>query len=36
MIKIDLLKNHQDAIPALDQIWHDVLGKIWFPELTIQ
>ena len=36
MIKIDLLKNHPDAIPELAHIWHDVLGKIWFPELTIQ
>jgi len=36
MIKIDLLKNHPDAIPALAHIWHDVLGRIWFPELTIQ
>ena len=35
MIKIDLLKNHPDAIPELAHIWHDVLGKIWFPELTI-
>lgn len=36
MIKIDLLKNHPDVIPALANIWHEVLGKIWFPELTIQ
>ena len=36
MIKIDLLKNHPDAIPALAHIWHDVLGRIWVPELTIQ
>ncbi len=36
MIKIDLLKNHPNAIPALANIWHEVLGKIWFPELTIQ
>lgn len=35
-MKIDLLKNHADAIPALAYIWHEVLGKIWFPELTIQ
>lgn len=35
MIKIDLLKNHPNTIPALAHIWHDVLGKIWFPELTI-
>lgn len=36
MIKIDLLKNHPNTISALAQIWHEVLGKIWFPELTIQ
>ncbi len=35
MIKIDLLKKHPDAIPVLANIWHEVLGKIWFPELTI-
>ncbi len=35
MIKIDLLKNHPSAIPTLADIWHEVLGKIWFPELTI-
>jgi GNAT superfamily N-acetyltransferase len=36
MIKIDLFKNHPYAIPELTHIWHEVLGKIWFPELTIQ
>ena len=36
MIKIDLLKNHPNTIPVLAHIWHEVLGKIWFPELTIQ
>jgi len=36
MIKIDLLKNHPSAIHALARIWHEVLGRIWFPELTIQ
>lgn len=36
MIKIDLLKNHSDAIPELAHIWHDVLGRIWCPDLTIQ
>ncbi|WPY00717.1 GNAT family N-acetyltransferase [Candidatus Trichorickettsia mobilis] len=35
MIKIDLLKNYPDAIPTLAHVWHEVLGKIWFPELTI-
>lgn len=36
MIKLDLLKNHSSAIPQVAHIWHDVLGKFWFPELTIQ
>lgn len=36
MIKIDLLKNHPNTIPALANIWHEVLGQIWVPELTIQ
>ena len=36
MIKVVLLKNHPNTIPALAKIWHEVLGKIWFPELTIQ
>ncbi len=36
MIKIDLLKNHPHAIPALATIWHEVLGKIWMPELSIE
>ena len=36
MIKIDLLKNHPDAIPALAHIWHDVLGRIWLPEISVE
>ena len=36
MIKIDLLKNHPNAIPALANIWHEVLGKIWLPDVTIE
>jgi len=36
MIKIDILKNHPNAIPELAHIWHEVLGKIWFPELEVQ
>jgi GNAT superfamily N-acetyltransferase len=35
-ISIDLLKNHPHAIPALAGIWHDVLGKIWMPEIGIE
>ena len=36
MITIDLLKNHSYAIPALANIWHEVLGKIWMPEIEIE
>ena len=36
MITIDLLKNKPDAIPALASIWHEVLGKIWMPEIGIE
>jgi hypothetical protein len=31
-IEVDLLKNHPHAIPALANIWHEVLGKIWMEE----
>ena len=36
MIKINLLKNHPYAIPALANIWHEVLGKIWMTEIGIE
>ena len=36
MIKIDLLKNHPSAIPALAHIWHKVLGKIWVPDVPVE
>ena len=36
MITIDLLKNNPHAIPALANIWHEVLGKIWMPEIQIE
>jgi GNAT superfamily N-acetyltransferase len=36
MIKIDLLKNHPQAIPIIANIWHEVLGKIWMPEIGIE
>jgi hypothetical protein len=36
MIKIDLLKNHPSAIPALAHIWHEVLGKIWVPDVPVE
>ncbi|MFU7598178.1 GNAT family N-acetyltransferase [Legionella pneumophila] len=36
MIKIDLLKDHQDSIPRLATIWHEVFGKIWVPDVPIE
>ena len=36
MITIDLLKNHPESIETLATIWHEVLGKIWVPDVTIQ
>jgi len=35
MIKIDLLKYHPNVIPQLAQIWHEVLGRIWAPDVSI-
>lgn len=36
MIKIELLKNYPQAIPTLSNIWREVLGKIWMPEIEIK
>ena len=36
MITIDLLKNHPNSIPALTQIWYEVLGKVWNPDASIE
>jgi hypothetical protein len=36
MITIDLLKNHSESIPALASIWHEVLGKIWVPDIPVE
>ena len=35
-IKIDLLKNHPDCIPELAAIWHQVLGRIWVPDISVE
>lgn len=35
MIKIELLKNHPQAIQQLAKIWYDVLGQKWMPEISI-
>ena len=36
MITIDLLKKHPASIPRCAEIWHEVLGKIWMPEIGIE
>lgn len=36
MIKIRLLKNHPEAIPALANIWREVLGKVWLPDVKVE
>ncbi len=36
MITIDLLKNHPDSIPRCAEIWHEVLGKIWLPDISVE
>ncbi|STY78949.1 GNAT family acetyltransferase [Legionella wadsworthii] len=33
MITIVYLKHHSDCIPELAKIWHEVLGKIWVPDV---
>jgi GNAT superfamily N-acetyltransferase len=35
-LTINLLKNHPQTIPQLAKIWHELLGKIWMPELGIE
>ena len=36
MIKIDLLKNHSDAISTLVSLWYENLGKRWLPDVTLK
>ncbi|EHL32904.1 GNAT family N-acetyltransferase [Legionella drancourtii] len=35
MIKIDLLKNQLHTLPDLAQMWHEGLGRIWLPEVSV-
>lgn len=35
MITIDYLKHHSESIPALAKIWHELLGQIWAPDVSI-
>lgn len=36
MIKIDFLKEHPHTIDRLAQIWYQVLGRIWVPDISIE
>lgn len=36
MIKIELLKQHPTAIPMLANMWHELLGRIWVPDVSIE
>lgn len=35
-LSIDALKKHPYAIPALANLWYEVLGKIWMPEIKME
>jgi predicted N-acetyltransferase YhbS len=36
MITIDLLKNHPERVQRCAEIWHQVLGRIWLPDLPLE
>ena len=36
MITIELLEQHQTDIPILAKLWHELLGKIWVPDVSIE
>lgn len=36
MLQFDLLKNHPESIPELVRIWHEVLGSIWVPDVSLE
>ncbi len=36
MIKIELLKQHSTIIPMLANMWHELLGSIWVPDVLIE
>jgi N-acetylglutamate synthase-like GNAT family acetyltransferase len=36
MIEIDLLKNHPGCIQRLSEIWYEVLGKVWIPDVPME
>lgn len=36
MMKIDFLKYYPHAIDTLAQIWYQVLGRIWLPDVPLE
>jgi len=36
MISITYLKYHPEIIPTLANMWHELLGKIWVPDVSIE
>ena len=35
MINIELLKHNPTDVPILAKIWHELLGKIWVPDVSV-
>ena len=35
-MKIAYLKDNPEVIPTLAKIWHEVLGSIWVPDISIE
>ncbi len=35
-IHIDLLKHHPGCIPRLAKIWHELFGKQWEPDTSVE
>ena len=35
-MKIELIRNHTNTIPALAMLWQEVLGAIWLPKVSLE
>ena len=35
MINIELLKHNPTDVPILAKIWHELLGKVWVPDVSV-
>ena len=35
-MKIELLKDCPETIPQLAKLWHELLGQIWVPDISIK